>query len=68
MVQGLGQACRSDSWTHSVVQSDEGSCYGNQSGRVCTSVVLIFGCPSDTQSDEFCWPKCREHKWSEFHV
>lgn len=39
-----------------MVQNDGDSCYGDQSGRVCTSVVLIFGCPSDIQSDEFVGP------------
>lgn len=34
---GLGRTCRSDSWTHSMVQNDGASCYGDQSGLVCIS-------------------------------
>ena len=44
---GSGKVCRSDSWTHSMLQRDGGSCHGDRSGQASTSVVLVFGCPSD---------------------
>lgn len=59
----LGLACRSDSWTHSTVRSDGGSCHGDRSQRVCTSVVLIFGRPSDASRGECFGPNSRRGDW-----
>lgn len=59
----LGLACRSDSWTHSTVRSDGGSCHGDRSQRVCTSVVLIFGRPSDASRGECFGPNSRSGDW-----
>lgn len=49
---GLGLPCRSNSRTRSMVRSGGGSCYGDQRVQARTSVVLIFGRPSDAVDQE----------------